>query len=131
MGCGSEASLILVGVSWKASLWRFGNSFGSLWGASWGLFWASWELLGASEVPPGRLLAVSGVLQGRRARNVTASSPSWASLGVVLGLSRAVLKASAAVLELSWAVLGLSWGCLGRLVDRLGAILEVSQALLG
>ena len=43
----------------------FWKQFGRPSGASWGLCLASWELLGASEVPLGRLLAVAGVLQGR------------------------------------------------------------------
>ena len=99
-----------VGVSWEASGEPLGGSFEASWGPFGDLlgffsFWASCGPLGTSFGPLGGLLAVSGAHLGRRARNVSWSSPSWAPLGAILGR-------------------------LGRILDRLGAPLGRLGALL-
>ena len=91
-----------LGSLWEAVLKPLGGRFG----ASWGLSGAFWGLVGASLGPRGALFGPLGALSGRKARFLNFWSPSWASLGAVLGPFWAILWAS-------WAILGPSSGHLG------------------
>ena len=92
----------------------------------------SWRVFG----PLGSLVATSSALLGASSRLLGVSwsrrldftlSPSWASLGAVLGPSRAVLGASGTVLGPpgpSWCSLGSLLGCLGADIGASWAVLE-------
>ena len=117
LGCGSESSWTLLGVSSEGSRGPPRGSLGASWGppggffgTSWGPLGGSWGPLGASWGLPGGLLGPSGSLLERKARNVRSGSPSGPLLGP------------------SWGPLGPSQGPLGTVLGPSGAVLERREA---
>ena len=109
--------------SWRQFRSLLGAVLGPFWGLLGGLLGPLGGVLGASWGLSGPFRAVSG----RKARDVSSGSLSWAPLGAVLGLSWAVLGASWAVLAPSWADLGACWGPLGPSWGGLGVLLDRVQ----